>query len=95
MITFAKTARPEGCAIAWATKTEIFVEIPCKDAPPMIVRYHKTTKGLAEALNVMVENEAKAPTYLATHPKVRRPVGNYSPDMREAARNALKRLKIT
>ena len=96
MTTFAPSARPPGCAIAWATKDGLYVEIPCKDGPPYIVRYHKTTKGLSEALNVMVKNEAKAPTYHATeHASVRRPIRDFSDDQRSSARAALKRLKIT
>jgi hypothetical protein len=104
MTTFAKSAKPEGTAIAWATQTDILVEIPCADGPPYIVRYKRTLKGLSEALNVMVKDAAKATYDIqdrprakadAPHSKVRRPVGNYSNDMRASARAALKRLKIT
>ncbi len=95
MTTFAASAHPAGCAIAWATKNEILVEIPCAKGPPYIVRYKRTAKGLAEALNVMVKNEAKATYSLVDHPAVRRPIVGFSDSQREQARLALKRLKIT
>ena len=56
MTSFALTARPKAAAIAWATKTEIFVEIPCRDGPPYVCRYPKSTTGLASALNILIEN---------------------------------------
>ena len=95
MDTYALTARPPGTAIAWATKDGIFVEIPCKDGPPFIVRYHKTTLGLQQALNVLVENPEPASRQVqATHPKITRPTANYTDDQRAKARDILKRLKI-
>lgn len=100
----AHSARPLGTAIAWATKTELFVEIPCKDGPPYICRYPKTANGLAQALNVLVENTKASTTYAIqdrtrtakptlAHPKVRREAP-ITESQREAARAVLKRLKI-
>lgn len=67
------TARPKGCAIAWATKTEIFVEIPSAnpDHPPYIARYRKTAQGLAAALNILIEHEEPVLRQVpASHPAV-------------------------
>lgn len=73
MTTAASTARPPRAAIAWATKDAIFVEIPCKDGPPFIVREHRTAEGLARALNILIENQDHTSAQAATraHPKVR------------------------
>lgn len=104
MTNYASSARPPGCAIAWATPTDILVEVPCQGGPPLIVRYKRTLKGLAEALNVMVKDASKATYDIqdrprgkadAPHPLIRKPVSSFSNDQRSAARLALKRLKIT
>ena len=89
MSTFAPSARPQWAAIAWATKDEIFVEIPCKDGPPYICRYAKSTIGLAAALNIMVKNPASEKP-----PKQENPFVKFSPSMREVTREILKRRKI-
>lgn len=56
MTTYAKTARPISAAIAWATNTAIFVEIPSKAGPPYVARYKRTVDGLTAALNILIEN---------------------------------------
>ena len=90
--TFAPSARPQYAAIAWATKDEIFVEIPCKDGPPYICRYHKTESGLAAALNIMVKHHSEETHRAAT--RAMRPLVKFSPSMREVTREILKRRKI-
>jgi len=90
MTTFAPSARPPYAAIAWATKEELFVEIPCKDGPPYVCRYKRSVEGLASALNVLVSNPSDKRTML-------RPVVSivkFSPSMREVTREILKRRKI-
>ena len=88
MTTFATTARPTKAAIAWATKDGIFVEVPHKDGPPLIVRYHRTAEGLALALNVLIEHEDRGTRSIARdHPKVRY-VGVPKPAFTDAQRAA-------
>lgn len=104
MTTFAPSARPSGCAIAWATAKEIFVEIPCAGLPPYITRHKRTASGLAEALGVMVEHEAKGTRGIAMrkqrtaspsdHPKIRRPAASFTDDQRARARDAVRRLLL-
>lgn len=104
------SARPKGCAIAWATKTEIFVEIPSAnpDHPPYIARYRKTAQGLAAALNILIEHEEPArrsvpashPALVtkratASEPKPTKPRASWATDeQREATRFLLKRRGI-
>ena len=101
--TALTTARPARTAIAWATKDAIFVEIPCKDSAPMIVRYRKTLDGLIAALNILIEHEEPAPRQIpVAHAKVTKvPQGASSraswatEEQRAKARDILKRMKIT
>src|ERR1041385_3603618 len=102
--TFATSARPRGCAIAWATKDSLYAEIPCRDnGPPFIIRERKTAEGLARILNVLVEHDDRQPNLTpATHHKVTKvPKGATSraswatDDQREATRNILARMGIT
>lgn len=101
--TVLTTARPAGCAIAWATKDAIFVEIPCRAGPPYIVRYRKTLDGLTAALNILIEHEEPAHRPVpAAHPIAKRaPTGAsaraaWATDaQREKAREILRKLKIT
>ncbi len=95
--TFATTARPTSAAIAWATKDNIFVEIPCKDGPPLITRYAKSIDGLQSALNILLQHPEKINrTIPKDHPKIKRPdAGPYTERQRESVRGILKRLKIT
>lgn len=70
--TSAPTARPATAAIAWATRDGLFVEIPCKDGPPYIARYHKTVEGLTAALNILLDNpETESRTIQRDHPKIK------------------------
>lgn len=101
--TTLSTARPPRVAIAWATKDAIFVEIPCRDSgPPFICRYHKTTEGLAKALNILIEHQDYVPTVAAdpnaNHPAIKKSnprTAWATEDQRAATRNVLRRLKIT
>lgn len=69
--TAAKTARPATAAIAWATADGIMIEYPVKNSPHnYIVRYPKTAEGLAQALNLLIENPAPNLTPLPNHPAV-------------------------
>lgn len=98
MVTALKSFIPPNAAVAWATKDEILVSIPQKSGPPYICRYHKTTNGLAQALNVLLENEA--PKYslerskVQLEPFIKREV-RYTEAMREKTREILKRRGIT
>lgn len=93
--SFAPTARPPRAAIAWATRDGIFVEIPCKDGPPLIVRYHKTVDGLQQALNVIVDNpEPTRREVPRDHPAIKRPKAQFSDAEREGVREVLKKLGV-
>jgi hypothetical protein len=100
MTTAASSARPPATAIAWATATELFCEIPCAAGPPYIARYPRTAEGLAQALNVLIAKpERPAPGKPATstprsHPAVRKPGPSFTETEREAARAALKKAGI-
>lgn len=89
------TARPPRAAIAWATRDAIFCEIPCKDGPPLIVRYRLTPEGLQQALNILLETPERAPRVSAPdHPAIRRPKPIFDDGEREQVRNILKKLEI-
>lgn len=102
MVDALKSFIPPNAAVAWATKNEILVQVPSKTGPAYICRYRKSTHGLAEALNVLLENEA--PQYSLDQPIKDRPVRiaqtkqgkikrqiRYSDEMREKARAILKK----
>lgn len=98
--TTLTTARPPRAAIAWVHGEAIYVEIPHKDGgAPFIVRYHKTTTGLADALNILIEH-ADAPTPIrdpnANHPAIRRSKTTVAAteSQREAAREMLKKMGL-
>lgn len=95
--TAAPTARPATGAIAWATKTELFVEYPTKGGTPYVTRFPLTSTGLAQALSILIEN-AEHGTHRLTasdHPSVKRqPLTTFTPDQRSKARDVLRRLKI-
>ena len=64
------------------------MEIPCKDGPPYVARYHRTAEGLALALNVLIEHEDRGTRSIARdHPKVRY-VGVPKPAFTDAQRAA-------
>lgn len=89
------TARPLAAAIAWATRDALFCEIPCREGPPMIVRYRLTIEGLQAALNVLLENPEVAPrTIPASHPAIRRPKPTFDENERAKVREVLKELKV-
>lgn len=100
MTTFSTSAHPPSVAIAWATKTELFVSIPCRDAPPYVCRYPLTPDGLASALNILVEYptvHSSTNSFDQTakpHPKVRRPNVKFTDSHRDAAAEVLRKLKI-
>jgi hypothetical protein len=92
------TARPAAAAICWATRDAIFVEYPCKDGPPYIIRMPRTTEALVKALGILIENPEAAPrpAALAEHPKIvkatRTPWAN--DEQRAKTQEVLRRLKI-
>ena len=93
---FAITARPLKAAIAWVNGKDIFVEIPCKNGPPLITRYRKTAEGLAAALNIICETpEVESRTLVQTaHPAIRRPKPVFDEAERQGVRNVLKKLNV-
>lgn len=95
--SFAQSARPARAAIAWATRDGIYVEIPCKDAAPLVCRYHKTAEGLAAALNILLEHpEAQTRTIQRDHSKIKfAPKPKFSEDQRQGVREVLKKIGIT
>src|SRR5690348_13548453 len=96
MTTFATTARPKNVAIAWATKSNIFLEIPCKDGPPYICRYHRNVDGLAAALNILVANaETETRTITRDHPRIAKNIAKVPETSRERAREVLKKMGLT
>lgn len=95
---YATTARPSKVTIAWATRDSLFAEIPCKNGPPLVVRYPLTTAGLQAALNVILDKpDHSGPRASAapSHPAVRRPLTTFTDDQRTAARDVLKKMGIT
>ena len=95
MSTFAPSARPPRTAIAWAAADGIYVEIPCKDGPPYITRYHKTEAGLIAALNILIEHQAtETRTVARSHPKLRKVGPSFDESERAEARLALKKAGI-
>src|SRR5690349_12373366 len=99
--TYAPIARPPNTAIAWASKDSLYVEIPCRDGPPLVCRYRKSIEGLAAALNVLVEHDEQVHRTIQTsHPKITKvppspKVAWATEEQRARARDILKRLKIT
>ena len=93
---FAITARPLKAAIAWVNGKDIFVEIPCKNGPPLITRYRKTAEGLAAALNIICETpEVESRTLVQTaHPAIRRPRPVFDETERQGVRDVLKKLNV-
>lgn len=95
--TAATTARPARCAIAWATKDAIFVEIPCSQPgqPPYIARYPKTERGLIGALNILIEHEEAAPRSIPTsHPAITKPKIERAPWATDRQRQVMRELLI-
>lgn len=101
--TALSTARPPRAAIAWATRDNLFVEIPHKDPslPPYICRYPRTAVGLASALNILIEHaEATANRPLrdinANHPAIKHAKATVpaTEDQREAARVLLRKMGL-
>lgn len=103
MITFALSGKPSHAVVAWVDDTHVYVELPCKDAPPFITKYSLTEGGLSSALNLMREIHRKErPTgsryKIEDHPKLRKiepKSGSFTEDARAKTRDILKRLKIT
>lgn len=97
MASALSSARPHSAAIAWATRDAIFVEYPVRDGPPIIVRYHKTTSGLAAALNILIEKaETETRTIARSHPSTKfAPKAQFTDEQRAGVRDVLKKLNIT
>lgn len=92
--TVAKSGRPPGAAIAWASTDGIFVEFPTKSGPPYIVRYKKTAEGLQSALNILLENPAPSPTAIPKdHPAIRKIVAA-TPAVRSAASDIVRKMLL-
>lgn len=98
------TARPPRAAICWFHGGALYCEIPCKDGPPYIVRYPATATGLAQALNVQIEHEDRAPNPTpkpdlnAEHPAIKRPKSHAewaTEEQRAKTQEVLRRLKLT
>lgn len=97
MAEFASTARPPRAAIAWATRDNLFCEIPTKDGAPLIVRYPLTAEGLRQALNALITNpEPATRSITASHPLTRfsKKPPQATDAEREGVRQVLKGMKI-
>lgn len=90
--TFALSARPPKAAIAWADKAWLYVEFPTAGAAPFVTRYPKTAAGLAQALNVLIEQPAASEPKALLRPAVK--LTTFSASQRQSALAVLKRLKI-
>lgn len=93
------TARPPKVPIAWATKSEFFVEYHHASGVPVVVRYPKTLMGLARVFDILVDClDPKPPAKPTTHPATQRlGMAKQSPftdATREAAREVLRRKGI-
>ena len=100
MTTSAPSAKPQSAAIAWATKDELFVEIPSIDGPPYVCRYKLTPEGLASGLNILIQHPTVHSSTNSfevnptTHPKIKRPNVKFTDSHRNAAAEVLRKLKI-
>lgn len=71
--TFATSARPPKVAIAWATKTALFCEIPTASGPPYVYRERLTVEGLARVLGILIEvSDAAPPRPTPSHPAIKK-----------------------
>lgn len=79
--TALPTAKPPWAVTAWCDHNYIYVEMPCKDAPPYIIKEPLSEGGLGRALGLMRRlyvAEAPRPTtaekadYTKDHPKIRK-----------------------
>jgi len=96
MTSTLSTARPTSCALAWATPSAIFVEIPHASGIPVICRYPLSPSGLADALGALIASPEPAPrTIPRDHPAIRRPGEPAATEtQRAAAREALRKAGI-
>lgn len=94
--TFATCAAPAWATTCWADDNAIYVQLPCKDGPPYVVKYAFTENGLSRALGLMRDLHRKqAEPYIpCDHPLVRKVGTPATTDQRTSARNVLRRLKI-
>lgn len=92
--TFAKSALPPRTAHAWCDKTHIIVEFPTKDGPPYITRFRKTTEGLQQALNILIEQPAPSGKHSFDHPTVKKLASAplVSPEAKAEAASIVRRL---
>jgi len=91
--SFALSARPTSSAVCWVDAESLVVEIPSHDgSPPYITRYPKTTTGLKQALNVLLENPSpKVPaTCLTSRPLPK--MAKVPNEARQAASDIVKKM---
>lgn len=104
--TFAKSAKPSYAVTCWADDNNVFVELPCDNAPPYIITFALTSDGLGKALSVMrelyvrelpIRRGGKEPanyTRSDSHPKLVKPSVTATESQRESARAVLRKLGI-
>ena len=103
----APSGRPSYAVVAWADDQYVYVELPCKDAAPYIMKFPLSENGLSQALHLMKDARKKAPKAndiaswtggkqaTLKPPVVNRINPAFSDGQRLAARTLLKKLKIT
>lgn len=89
------TARPPWAITAWVDTVNIYIELPCKDSVPYIMKFALSEAGLSKALWLLRErHEAGRPLRIEkdTHPKISRHDPSATETQREAARAVLRKL---
>ena len=101
MTTPAPTFHPPYAVICWCDDNWIYVEVPCKEGPPLITKWELTDGGLSRALKLMRDSRIKHVQITGTHsflqaePKVYRKPGSFSEAQRKGAAELLRKLGVT
>ena len=103
----APSGRPSWAVVVWLDDQNVYVELPCKDTAPYIMKFPLSENGLSQALHLMKDarkKPAKANGIASwtggkqatlPAPKVNRISPAFDDGQRLAARNLLRKLKIT
>ena len=99
--TAAPSGRPAWAVAAWVDEAWVYIELPCADAPPYIVKFNLSEGGLSKALTLMRDARKKAePAPIASstwkHPKLSTlpAKDKFTDEQRNAARVVLRKMGI-
>src|SRR6185503_8957001 len=95
--TYSTSARPPWAVTTWVDSSNIFIEVPYKDNPPLVLKYALSEGGLAKALALMIETHVKhqprgGTTKIVNAITRKATLTDFDKDMRAEARNVLKKL---